>query len=687
MSAATKSKPGPKRKLTDSARKRNKKEANSKLNKNRIYIGDQYDRWTELKTDLHLNNNTEVAKILLDRYLATQPPIEYQVEEIQKTPVIGVQVGLSTPDVKHVQTSTPGPSYKTLIHQLACPVSDISSELSNRDEELSGVEALPTKRRKLQKSTLSNSFLYSPQLSVIDITETDDHEDDSSSDSDYEPSFNISLRPNTANFTSLDIENYSDEEEYNENEDDDICEPSTDVQDMVKISKAEDITSDQSFLVYNQCLMKLAAINVPKTCTAKNCGAEVSVTRSIIGSAVHLKWVCRQKHVLYEWCSQPILNRRMHSGDLMLASAILLSGNNFKKIELMCKFLNLPIISNTTFHKIQRTYLIPSVDEFWADNQLNTINQFLGEDLVILGDGRMDSPGHSAQFCSYTFMEYSSKKILCVVTMDKRITELKSTNLEKACFIKGLNFLLDSGLKIVEVVTDAHNQIAAVMKKDYKHIRHSFDIWHGTKNLGKKIMSVGQETDKKELLNWTKDIMNHFWYSAQISETYEEFIGVWFGLLHHVTDEHEWILAYGDNASSSCSHGPLTEERTKGWMQKGSPAHVALRYIVMDKRRLNQVHYYLNCRSTAELENFQNLILVYASKRHSYSPPTYRTRNYLAALDQNGHCERETKKNKDGSIKYQRSFNKKSGVWSVHELKAEKNYPYIPALIHKIITK
>lgn len=48
----------------------------------------------------------------------------------------------------------------------------------------------------------------------------------------------------------------------------------------------------------------------------------------------------------------------------------------------------------------------------------------------------MDSPGHCAQFCSYTFMEYETKKILSIVTMDKRMTDKKSTVLEKACFLK-----------------------------------------------------------------------------------------------------------------------------------------------------------------------------------------------------------------------------------------------------------
>jgi hypothetical protein len=60
-------KPGPKRKLSDSSRKRNKKAANAKLSKNRIYIGDEYDRWMEIKIALRLETNSEVAKILLDR--------------------------------------------------------------------------------------------------------------------------------------------------------------------------------------------------------------------------------------------------------------------------------------------------------------------------------------------------------------------------------------------------------------------------------------------------------------------------------------------------------------------------------------------------------------------------------------------------------------------------------------------
>lgn len=81
-------------------------------------------------------------------------------------------------------------------------------------------------------------------------------------------------------------------------------------------------------------------------------------------------------------------------------------------------------------------------------------------------------------------MEHDTHNILCIITLDKRMTGGKRAVLEKACFQKGLHH----NMKIVEIVTDAHVQIEALMRKDYPQIKHSFDIWHGSKNLGKKII-------------------------------------------------------------------------------------------------------------------------------------------------------------------------------------------------------
>ena len=58
---------GRKASLADSERKRNRSAISSKWNKCRIYVGDQLDRWNELKEALRVQAHAEVANTLLDR--------------------------------------------------------------------------------------------------------------------------------------------------------------------------------------------------------------------------------------------------------------------------------------------------------------------------------------------------------------------------------------------------------------------------------------------------------------------------------------------------------------------------------------------------------------------------------------------------------------------------------------------
>lgn len=77
----------------------------------------------------------------------------------------------------------------------------------------------------------------------------------------------------------------------------------------------------------------------------------------------------------------------------------------------------------------------------------------------------MDSPGHSAQYCTYTVMENQSKDILASVIIDKRMTNLKSTSMEKEGLSRALGLLKDKGVIVREVVTDASTSIAALLSK------------------------------------------------------------------------------------------------------------------------------------------------------------------------------------------------------------------------------
>lgn len=102
----------------------------------------------------------------------------------------------------------------------------------------------------------------------------------------------------------------------------------------------------------------------------------------------------------------------------------------------------------------------------------------------------MDSPGFSAQYCTYTVMDFHCKDILHLEVVDKREANLKSPNMEPLGMRRTMAALTENGVEVAEIVTDAHPQITSIMKKSYPTVQHSYDIWHGSKNLGKKLAAV-----------------------------------------------------------------------------------------------------------------------------------------------------------------------------------------------------
>ena len=78
------------------------------------------------------------------------------------------------------------------------------------------------------------------------------------------------------------------------------------------------------------------------------------------------------------FCGQEVLHRS-HIGDLQMASAVFLSGNNFAKIQLMFRFMNLPFLHSTTYHSMKKKYIIPAVEEDYAALQNQTRDKHRGK--------------------------------------------------------------------------------------------------------------------------------------------------------------------------------------------------------------------------------------------------------------------------------------------------------------------
>lgn len=119
------------------------------------------------------------------------------------------------------------------------------------------------------------------------------------------------------------------------------------------------------------------------------------------GCVLILRWSCPNKH-FGKWESAEELcvknNNKVYSINMMLASAVLFSGNNYGKIKNLFDLLNLHIITQTSYNFIQKLYCVPAVSNYWDEMKKVMISTFKPySELCLCGDARNDSPGHSAK--------------------------------------------------------------------------------------------------------------------------------------------------------------------------------------------------------------------------------------------------------------------------------------------------
>ena len=99
---------------------------------------------------------------------------------------------------------------------------------------------------------------------------------------------------------------------------------------------------------------------------------------------------------------------------------------------------------------------------------------FKGESTILCGDGRNDSPGHSAKYCVYVLMEQFVDVIVDLVVVDKRETGGVSTNMEVYRLRKLLERIVGK-IVMSEIVTDASSAVIALVRK-MKGIKKLFSL-------------------------------------------------------------------------------------------------------------------------------------------------------------------------------------------------------------------
>ena len=161
-----------------------------------------------------------------------------------------------------------------------------------------------------------------------------------------------------------------------------------------------------------------------------------------------------------------------------MSSSVLLSGNNFSKVARLCKSANLKFVSESTFYRVQRRYCAPAIEKYWQTERQAQIAAHQNKDLAVAGDGRNDSPGHSARYCTNTLIDTGSNAVLEQEVVDVRQADGKSPSMEKIGCRSAL-LHVKQALRVIELVTDGSPQIMKMMKSepDFTNITHSLDVW------------------------------------------------------------------------------------------------------------------------------------------------------------------------------------------------------------------
>ena len=84
---------------------------------------------------------------------------------------------------------------------------------------------------------------------------------------------------------------------------------------------------------------------------------------------------------------------------------------SFASVIYICQLFQAPCISIRTYNLMQRCYLVPAVNSIWRTEQLVHLRAVTTA-VKLGGDGRCDSPGHSAKYGTYTLMDLDQKRVL-----------------------------------------------------------------------------------------------------------------------------------------------------------------------------------------------------------------------------------------------------------------------------------
>lgn len=207
--------------------------------------------------------------------------------------------------------------------------------------------------------------------------------------------------------------------------------------------------------------------------------------------------------------------------------------------------------------------------------------------MVIGGDGRADSPGHSARFGSYTTMELRLNKVIDIQLVQSNEVG-GSYHMELEGLKRTIDFLWQHDMIPAVIVSDRHASIQKWIRDNLPNTQHYFDIWHVAKGVTKKMAQLANQRGCELVREWIRSVSNHMYYSAASSngESGDMVVAKWKSVVWHIQNIHE---GHDEPLFDRCTHPPLDSNNQRKWLQPHTNASEKLADILLNNKLLSDV--------------------------------------------------------------------------------------------------
>jgi hypothetical protein len=402
---------------------------------------------------------------------------------------------------------------------------------------------------------------------------------------------------------------------------------------------------ESKYIVYEAMLMSLFTVCL----MCKN--ATQGVVKFIVGSMVAIEQSCSSCHFHRLWRSQPYIGS-FPAGNIQMSAAILFSGSSPRKVFRMMDIFKVAHICARTFSRHQEFCLLPAIRSVWSTRRALLLDEIMSRDtgLVLGGDGRADSPGHSAKFGSYTMVDLHTNKVIDVQLVQSN--EVKSSyHMELEGLKRSLAFLTSNDISVSRLVTDRHAQVAKWMRENYPEVDHRYDVWHIGKSISKKLDKAAKYAECSSISDWTKSIINHLYWTAGSTTDGDGavMIAKWQSVVNHMHNVH----TNHSQLFTACQHEVFDDNQVKRtkWIKPNTKASTKVEAIVLAKLLQKDILKLSPAEQTFAVESYHCVINYFAPKLHVFSYHGMYGRLLLAALHYNENAHRSQAATRDGTLR------------------------------------